>query len=236
MRALLSCILVLLLAAPALAGETLVLSYGGTSLSLGSLRVLKTAYARLGVEVRGKLLPAARALQMAEEGLVDGEVNRIAAIEKQYPHLIRIDVPINMVEGVILTCGDTPEGMGPDLGMTLDDVRARRVGIKIGNRYAEIIADGLHQVTRLPDENKLLSLLLAGRLDALLVDRAWAESVAARPGMECLHISLPPLVVTPLYHYLNDRHADLAPRITGMLRAMRDSGEIEDILRTDLPH
>jgi polar amino acid transport system substrate-binding protein len=75
-----------------------------------------------------------------------------------------------------------------------------------------------------------MNLLLKGRLDALLVDRAWAEAEKAKPGMGCLRINEPPLVVVPLYHYLNRRHADLAPLITGELRAMRESGEIDRIL------
>jgi polar amino acid transport system substrate-binding protein len=230
MRILLSCILALLLGSPALAGETLVLGYGGGSLSFESLQVLKEAYERIGVKIEGRRMPAARSLEMAENGEVDGEVNRIKAIEEQYPHLMRIVVPVNLLEGVVLTCDTTLEHV------TLEAIGKLHVGIKIGNRYAEMLTEGMPGVTRLPHEKKLMDLLLEGRLDALLVDRAWAEAEKAKPGMECLRVNEPPLIVVPLYHYLNRRHADLAPLITGELRAMRESGEIDRILHTARRH
>jgi len=226
MRIVLLCITALLLCSPALAGESLVLGHGGGSLSIQSFRVLKEAYSRIGVEVKAKRLPAARSLEMAEDGEVDGEVNRIKAIDEQYPHLMRIDVPVNRLEGVVLTCNTslahvTPEAIGK-----------LHLGIKIGNRYAEMLTQGMPDVTRLPREEKLMALLLEGRLDALLVDRAWAETEMAKPDMDCLRVNEPPLVVVPLYHYLNRRHAALVPLITAELRAMRESGEIDRILGT----
>jgi polar amino acid transport system substrate-binding protein len=93
-----------------------------------------------------------------------------------------------------------------------------------------MLTGGMPSVTKLPHEKKLMTLLLEGRLDALLVDRAWAEAEMAKPGMGCLRINEPPLVVVPLYHYLNRRHAAIAPLITAELRAMRESGEIDRIL------
>ncbi|MGE4422050.1 MAG: substrate-binding periplasmic protein [Pseudodesulfovibrio sp.] len=227
MRIILLCIMALCLGSPALAGQTLVLGYGGGSLSINSLKVLKEAYSRIGVEVRGKRLPAARSLEMAEGGLVDGEVNRIKAIEEQYPRLIRIDVPVNRLEGVVMTCNTSLEHV------SLEAIRKLHLGIKIGNRYAEMLTDGMPTVTKLPHEAKLMTLLLEGRLDALLVDRAWADAEMAKPGMGCLRVNEPPLVVVPLYHYLNRKHAALVPLITAELRVMRESGEIDRILGTD---
>jgi polar amino acid transport system substrate-binding protein len=228
-RTVCACVIVLLLCLPAPAGSRLTLGYGGGSLSIASLKVLREAYRRIGVEILAKRLPAARSLEMADQGLVDGEVNRITAIEEHYPRLMRVDVPVNLLEGVVMTCGNGLEHITPEALGKL------HVGIKIGNRYAEMLTRGMPDVTRLPHEDKLVRLLLEGRLDALLVDRAWAESERAKPGMGCLRISEPPLVVTPLYHYLNRDHADLVARITGVLRAMRDSGEIDRILGTADP-
>jgi polar amino acid transport system substrate-binding protein len=224
-RILLIGILTLLLCSPASAGQRLVFGYGGSSLSLGSLKVLEAAYGRMGIEVAGKKLPAARSLALADKGELDGEVNRIAAIERDYPDLIRVDVPINSVEGVVVTNGRTLENTN------LETLRTMRVGIKIGNKYAELLTEGFPELTRMPDENKLMQLLLAGRLDALLVDRPWALTQVRSPDGDRLRINEPPLAVIPLYHYLHARHAGLVPGITAELRAMRDSGEIDRIQR-----
>lgn len=223
-RTILACFIALFLASPAQARERLTFGLGDDTMSLASLEVLKAAYGRIGVDVDARRLPAARSLDMADRGMVDGEIIRIKAIGPEYPNLIRIDVPINRVEGIILTCGRTIDPV------TLDGVRDLRLGVKIGNRYAERLTDGFPHVSRLPDAEKLLQLLLEGRLDAMLVDRYWAITKWDEPGMECLRINEPPVAVLPLYHYLNRNHAYLVPGITAALRTMRESGEIERIL------
>lgn len=223
-RIVVSLIPALLWAASVAAQDRLTLGYGDNTMSAASLKVLQTAYARIGVTVDGRLMPSARSLEQANRGMTDGEVMRIAAVSEESPDLIRIDVPVNTVEGILLTCRAYLEQV------SLDKARELRVGIRIGNRYAEMLTKGFPHVTRLPHMDNLLDLLLAGRLDAVLVDRYWAMTRMEQPEGEALLINDPPLAVIPLYHYLHRRRADLVPAITAELQAMRDSGEIDRIL------
>ncbi|MGE4422051.1 MAG: transporter substrate-binding domain-containing protein [Pseudodesulfovibrio sp.] len=223
-RTILVCLVVLALGSPARAMERLTLGCGDDTMSLASLEVLKAAYARLDVDVDAERLPAARSMEQADSGVVDGEIIRIKAIEGECPNLVRVDVPINHVVGIILTCGRTIDPV------TLDKARELRLGVRIGNRYAEKLTGDFPRVLRLPDIDQLLKLLLARRLDAVLVDRYWAETRLGEPGMECLRINEPPVAVLPLYHYLHRRHADLVPAITAELEDMRADGEIQRIL------
>lgn len=217
-------LLLLCMTVPAAAGGTLVFGYGGTSLSLQSLAVLKKAYARLGFEAKGEYLPSVRSLVMADDGHLDGEVNRIESIGREYPHLLRVEVPVNHIEGIALTCNRT-------VTADRDALNRLRVGLKRGNRYAEEFTRGMESVVRLDDENKLVQLLKAGRLDVIVVDRTWAETLGRDKRNGCLRINEPPLVSVPLYHYLHRSRSRLLPEITRVLNEMAKSGEMASIRR-----
>lgn len=216
-------LLVLLSALPVRAGSLLAFGYIGGPLSYSSLAVLKAAYGKLGIHVVAKQTPGARSLLLSSEGMLDGETHRIAALAPQYPALIRVEVPINKVEGMALSCGRAVDATD------LDALRALRVGVKIGNRYAERLTEGWPRIVRLNDEEQLVEMLVEGRLDVVVGDRPWARSMAGEPGRECLRINEPPLVVIPLYNYLHMRHRGLVPAITSVLDAMRASGEMTAI-------
>lgn len=209
---------------PAHAEQSLTFSCIDDPVASSSLEVLKVAYAKLGIRVDGIKLPAARALAQAEAGNTDGEVNRIKMSKVQHPQLLRIDIPINSVEGVALSCK-------PIDTTSVEAIRSYRVGIKRGILYAEKMTAGMPFVTRMTNEDMLMEVLLADRLDCFIIDRHWAEAQVKKYGRECLRVNEPPLVVIPLYHYLHKRYDALVPDITRVLRQMKETGESDRILR-----
>ncbi|MDC0336149.1 transporter substrate-binding domain-containing protein [Pseudodesulfovibrio sp.] len=219
--------LILSLALPVNAETTLTFGYINAPLSYSSLSVLKAAYAKIGIQAKGLTLPAARALAQSDAGLTDGEVHRIEEIELEHPNLIRIPVAINTVEGLAVSCNKSVDTT--DLAV----FSTNRIGIKIGTRYAEKLTQSMPYVTKSFDENKLMELLAAQRLDVVIGDRPWAEK---QGGLCDARINEPPLVVIPLYHYLHKRHAGLVPKITQVLMEMQKSGEIEAIVRKALTY
>ena len=56
--------------------------------------ILKTAYAKLGIETEFYFTSGQRSLVMSSKGVVDGEVLRIASVGTKYPTLLRVDVPL----------------------------------------------------------------------------------------------------------------------------------------------
>ena len=65
--------------------------------------VLREAYERIGIGIAVEKFPDKRALSMADKGVTDGELFRIANIGKDYPNLIMIPVPVSFFEGVAFT-------------------------------------------------------------------------------------------------------------------------------------
>lgn len=217
--------LLLCLAVPSQAGKTLHFGYIGAELSYSSLAVLKAAYAKLGIAVEGRVLPAARALSDSAAGLTDGEVHRIREIAYQHPQLIRIDVPVNHVEGLAVSYGQRIDTS------SVEGIRNYSIGVKIGTRYALRLVQGMPKVEQLASEKKLIELLTRGRLDIVIGDRPWANNVARKLGDPLFTINEPPLVSIPLYHYLHEKNAELVPEISRVLQEMVESGERDEIIR-----
>ena len=61
--------------------------------------ILREAYQQLGIQITVKLAPGERALNEANSGRWDGDLNRKAGLEKKYRNLIMIPVS----ESLILT-------------------------------------------------------------------------------------------------------------------------------------
>jgi len=81
----------------ALAEETIVLATAGampplhTDDSSGFTDiVLIEAFKRIGYKLDIRVLPAERSLLISNRGIIDGEVQRISGMEKDYPNLIRV--------------------------------------------------------------------------------------------------------------------------------------------------
>lgn len=199
------------------------LGYIGAPLSYASLSVLKAAYAKLGYKVTENLSPGERSLEDSNAGLNDGEVHRIKAVDSKYPNLIRIDAPVNYVEGVLISCNNTYEIK------SVEELNPYRVVVRIGNKYAVELTKDLPNVIKTPDADKMVELLLQKRADMVISDRPWAMAQQQKLGQECLQINEPPLVVIPLYHYIHIKHAKLVPEITLILREMNASGESQAI-------
>ena len=223
MRVILSVLLLFCLTTPVRAEQKLEFSFINAPLSASSLAVLKAAYAKIGITVEGRALPSARALTESDAGRTDGEVHRIKAVEASHANLMRINVPINQVEGLAITCG------GPVETSSLESIWNHRIGIKRGTRYAERLTKDMPNVISKTHEDKLMQLLRAGRLDIVIGDRPWALSLLREKINACVVINDPPLVVVPLFHYLYRKHADLVPRIRQVLQEMNDTGEMEAI-------
>ncbi len=223
MRYCITAILLILLSVPAQAEQRLKFGYIESRITHNSFAVLKIAYAKLGYNLERYDAPTPRLLVDLDKGLSDGEVNRIQDIALEHHNAIRIDVPINQVEGMLISCGKPIEVTTPR------ELAQHRIAIPNGIRYAERLTARFKKVVRSTSDDKSIDLLLNNRVDAIIYDRPWARAQVKKPGMECLIINEPPVAVKPLFHYLHKRHKALVPQITSILEAMKESGEMERI-------
>jgi len=185
--------------------------------------VLRVAYAKLGIELDIKELPPRRSLEDANDGFADGEVGRVAGLEKEFTNLIRIDVPIKSIE----TMAYFTHGAVTINGLA--DLTRYRIGILEGMRLSEELTKGMHPIS-VDSWEKLYTLLEMGRLDVILASREIQEEWHDIPQTRNLEsVQLQPQGHA-IYHYLNKRHLDFAPVIRMVLQDMRQTGEMRKIL------
>ncbi|TNC80503.1 MAG: hypothetical protein C9356_13930 [Oleiphilus sp.] len=193
--------------------------------SVISERVLREAYATIGIDIRVEFYPGKRALMMSGAGRVDGELFRIGNLQSQYPDLIQVPTSINLLEGVYVSTDpalqiqDWPE---------LDNYF---VGIQRGIKFVEK-ALAPYPNLRLLTVNKnaqLLQALGSGRIDVAILARLNALStIQAFPDVR-FHVGDDALVTHLLFHYLHRKHEKLVPLLDKALRTMTAQGRIVEI-------
>lgn len=190
--------------------------------ALTAQEVLRQAYARLGLELQARALPLRRALQMAESGELDGDLMRSAAALEASPQLIKVPVPVGRVVGSVYQRGECPASI------SVAELAKKRVSYFRGTRFVELLlpAQALMEAN---DNWDALRRLQRGLSDYALDVELVSDLNLIRHGVTGLCKIAEPVVIVPLFHALNRRHAALAPRIEQTLQAMQERGEIAAI-------
>lgn len=186
-----------------------------------SSQILAEVYHRLGLHVEFVDLPATRALRMSSVGQLDGEVARIIDVEKQYPALLPVRVPVNYIEPSAFTKRVTPIVNG------WESIQNYRLGIVQGVGSSERGTAAMKDVQAVASQDALLTMLNADRMDIAVTDlfsgmirlKVLGLSNAIRPLS-------PPLQHIDIYHYLHEQHRDLVPKVEAVMREMERTGEL----------
>lgn len=176
------------------------------------------AFRRAGLKLKLVRLPAERALINANAGIEDGEVSRVAGIEKAYPNLI--PVPEKLVDHhfVVFTRNTTLKVA------SWESLHSMSVGYIRGYKIVERnIPSGTRTITA-NDAEQLFAMLDKGRVDAIIYRRWEGLALAKKLGIQNVYIVEPSLVEAGIYIYLNKKHADKVPLIATALREIRAEG------------
>lgn len=199
---------------PRLQAETPTLTIA-TSLTHSSLMVdieqrLKNAYRRVGYELRIEHLPAGRSLTMSNDGIFDGELFRIADVERDFPNLLRVPVPLARIELHAFTL------QGKPLEVDWTQQRRLRIGYVRGFRLAERFA--IHgQAVPVTTASQAVQMLLQDRIDVLLEDEATVRAVLG-PSVSQLRQHPTVLASAELFHFIHKKHQALLAPLSAALR------------------
>ncbi|WP_108649768.1 substrate-binding periplasmic protein [Dongshaea marina] len=207
--------------------DRIVLGSTASPIANASSKVLKEAYSRLGIQIQIKELPAERSLIFSNQGLIDGEVNRIKGLEMRYPNLVRVPVAINHFEAVLVAQDPAPKVSG------LQSLKNYRIGIRNGIKYAEDLTRGMN-VKRSVSNMQLFNILELRQVDLIIIGRSAVQKYLRAHPHSQMKVIEPPLLSQQLYHYLNRKHEDLLEAITAELRRMRQGEEIARIREATL--
>ncbi|HJW82255.1 MAG TPA: transporter substrate-binding domain-containing protein [Acidiferrobacterales bacterium] len=175
------------------------------------------AFRRAGAELRLVKLPAERGLINANAGIEDGELTRIAGLEKQYPNLVR--VPEKLVDWEF-----SAFSKDASIASNWNSIRQRSVGHIKGWKIYEQSLAGAERVTTADDPEQLFRLLDLNRIEVALYERSLGAALARQQGLKDVRPLAPPLATREMFIYLHKRHANLVPRLADALRAMKREG------------
>jgi ABC-type amino acid transport substrate-binding protein len=215
----------LLLSAPLMADQQLELTTVANSPDTTvSAKVLKKAYHKLGIDISILELGASEALQHANSGQADGELQRIDGISRNFPNLIQVPIPINYIQGAVFSKKKKRKLRG------WHSLRTFKIGLVKGVIFAEKGTRGM-QVQMADSYAQLIELLLSDKVDIIVVPYInGAVAIRLHPQGDKLHLN-DILETYLLYHYLHKKHENLLPAITATLKKMLLKGTIPDMRR-----
>ncbi|MBL4905972.1 MAG: transporter substrate-binding domain-containing protein [Sneathiella sp.] len=185
--------------------------------------IIKKAYEMLGHQVNIIRLPPKRALEDANSGRYDGDVQRIFSVAETYPNLIRIEPPINYIHGT----GFVLEGSDIRVN-SWQALKDHKVGIILGIRFAE---------TNVPKENvfvfynykELTEALNNGRIDIGIYPQSNGIYQVLLMGEKRIIPLKAPLEKFDLYHYIHKKNRSLKNDLQRIFTQFEQDGTLAKV-------
>lgn len=185
--------------------------------------VVREAYRRLGKRVTFTPLPVRRELQSVSMGQRDATLARVSLPSSERENLEQ--VPFPLLRAVI-----GPVSADPAIRVEeLEDLARFRVGCLRGGVIAALLCERAGVV---PDQingiANAVRMLQEDRIEVYVEDLVLASVVAEDLGIG-IHIG-EPLYWGYFYHWVNKKHAALAPELARVFREMLADGTTERLL------
>lgn len=185
-------------------------------------RIMEIAYRRLGMSMNVHYLPGERSLRSANNGEMDAELYRKLGMDRDYPNLVIVPVPLLTYEIVIFTNGTNFVVNG------WESLRPYTIGFVKGIKIIEQNTIGM-KLESAPTVRQAFQKMLLGRSDIVVSNRISGQAVLDEMKQTDITALAPPLATFPVFHYLNKKHAALVPALTEILQKMQKDKTIESI-------
>jgi polar amino acid transport system substrate-binding protein len=179
--------------------------------------VLLEVFRRIGYTLHMVRLPPERGLLSANQGIVDGDVNRIAGLDSLYLNLLPVPEKIRNSEFCALS-------KSAGLVNRVDELNNWVVGHIKGWKIYDKMMAGSDKVITANSPQQLFRLLDMGRIDVALYSCAEGLDMARQLGVKGIKILKPAFKQRALFLYLNKRHAALLPKISKALIEIKREG------------
>lgn len=178
---------------------------------------------RTGLTFKIQPLPAERALSNANSGIDDGDVCRIAGLDKTYPNLVQSPEPVLSYKMKVFSRSVDFTVKGAD------SLKPYDVGILTGWKIVERTVVGTHSLSSVETVDQLIKMVQNKKVDIIVIEEMQGRAMMAKMGANNLKILEPALIEGQWYPYLNKKHADLIPPITAAIRSMKQDGTYQKI-------
>lgn len=190
--------------------------------------VVSEAYQRLHYSISIAEYPAARSLLVSNKGeRADGELFRISGAEIKFTNLIPVEVPLSFSDWVVIS---------RDKDIVIEGWQSLKPYL-IASRGGVVTTDlgtqGMN-VTKVDTNEQLVLMLVAGRVDVIVMSRNNALKYVTGVEHEELLILEPPVQRIPVYHFINKKNINILNELTEVMSTMSQEGFIEEAFEKHL--
>ena len=188
-------------------------------------------FGRLGYTFRYDNFPPKRASLLSDRGAVDGEINRVLEYQDEHPNMIRVGEPHF---SITIAAYAVKPNISLSSWSSFDNNTfkvAYRRGIYIveKNLTARIKPKYLFEINRVEQG---INKLFAGRTDLYVGAEAAVRRVVKElkdDGVDVTKLYQVGVMTThDMYVYLHQKHADLVPQVTELLKDMKEDGTVDE--------
>lgn len=192
-------------------------------------QIVTEAFRRIGIKVEIVFTTTKRSLVDVNDGMLDGELNRIEGMELSFPNLVRVPEPNMQMHFVAFSKKDIPIS-------DWESIKELRIGIVRGWKILEQNTKGFPNVTYLTEIATLFEMLAMDRLDVVLYSKLTGYEELHKLGYDDIRHLTPPLCVSDMFLYLHKSHNELVAPVAEALREMKQDGTYDKIVHETTCH
>lgn len=185
-------------------------------------RIVKEVFSRIGYTAEIVFSPTEQSLVNVNEGILDGEINRIEGMEQKFPNLVRVPEP-NMTMHFVAFSKRPYDIDG------WESIKDLQIGIVKGWKILEENTADFPNVTLVPTETELFAMLVKNRIDVALYAMLTGYEQIEQQGLEGIAHLKPPLASRNMYLYMHKEHRGLVELLADALRRMKQDGTYDRI-------
>lgn len=186
-------------------------------------QILREVYFKLGYGLDFAFVYGDRGLVDSAAGRADGELARVAGVERDFPALLKIPVSHIATQQM---------AFARDKSIKVRNWRSLMPYKIVLDKGDEIAEQNTRNMKRFLASSEVVALKMVEnrKMDIAIADRFNGLNALEKLGFDDVHMLQPAIQVVPLYHYVNRKHAKLLSRITFVMRSMQTSGRMNEIL------
>jgi len=190
-------------------------------------QVVAEAFRRIGYQLETVRMPAERALINANRGIDDGDLLRVAGLQKKYPNLIQVPESVMTIDMVLFSKNNPSfvvKGWESVASYSLAIISGWKIMEKnftsLGDRVDIIKTDNIEQS---------FILLKKDRVDFVAYSNWSGLEYLKTHNIADVVLLSPPLARPEFYVYLHKKHKKIVPRLAAEIRKMKADGTIANL-------
>lgn len=190
-------------------------------------QLVTEALRRIGYQLELVRVPAERGLINANRGIEDGELTRIAGLQKKYTNLIQVPeilLPIDMVLFTKHKPDFKVNGWGSISSYSLAIISGWKIMEHNFGRFKDKI-----EIIKTDSAEQSFTLLAKNRVDFVAYSKWSGLGYLKQNNIHNIVLLYPPLASAEMYVYLHKKHKKIVPLLANAIAKMKEEGTVKKL-------